>query len=316
MNKEIAIAPMIGWTDRHFRYLLRLISPNTKVYTEMISADALIHNKHERKKLIFDEKEHPIALQLGGSTPETLRKAAIMGEEAKFDEINLNVGCPSPRVTKGAFGACLMLMPEKVAECVQAMSSAVNIPVTVKCRIGVDDHDQYDFLKSFVEIVSISCHKFIIHARKAWLKGLSPKQNRTLPPLCYETVAQIKKDFPKLTIIINGGFNDVASMNTYLNVVDGCMIGRVVCNNPFFLAEVEKVFFNYNSPTRKEIVMHFLQYMDTQQKTGIKLAKMARYLLNLFHGERGAQEWRRYLSAHMHQENSSIDLIEKGLIIY
>lgn len=305
---------MIDWTDKHFRYLLRLISPHVWLYTEMITSQALSYAKKESSRLVFNECEHPIALQLGGSDPVLLQDAARMGEAACFDEINLNVGCPSPRVTSGRFGVCLMQEPDLVARCIEAMKEVVSIPVTVKCRIGVDNDDQYEFVHRFVETVRQSgCDTFIVHARKAWLKGLSPKQNRDIPPLQYETVCQLKKDFPMCTIIINGGFKTVHSICEYLDKVDGCMIGRIVCENPYFLAEIESTFFNFTSLTRSEIVYHYLDYMEHEMKKGVKLSVMTRYLLNFFHGIPGASEWRRHLSAHMHQENCKLEMIEQGL---
>lgn len=316
-SKLISVAPMIDWTDKHFRYLLRLISPHVWLYTEMITSQALFYAKKESSRLRFDTSEHPLALQLGGSDPVLLQKAAQLGEEAGFDEINLNVGCPSPRVTSGRFGVCLMMEPLLVARAVALMKETVSIPVTVKCRIGVDHNDQYEFLYQFIqEVASSGCDTFIVHARKAWLKGLSPKQNREIPPLNYETVCQLKKDFAALTIIINGGFKTIEAMRPYLDKVDGCMIGRIVCENPYFLADIESSFFNHVSQTRIEVVYNYLHYMEKEMGQGAKLSSMARFLLNLFHGVPGAAEWRRYLSEHMHQDNCQLTTIDKGLAIF
>lgn len=313
----LSVAPMIDWTDKHFRYLLRLISPHVRLYTEMITSQALCYADKESRRLRFDPSEHPIALQLGGSDPALLQQAAKMGAAAGFDEINLNVGCPSPRVTSGRFGVCLMQEPSLVADCIDAMRQVVTIPVTVKCRIGVDHQDEYAFLHAFVETVSrVGCDTFVVHARKAWLKGLSPKQNREVPPLQYDRVCQLKRDFPELTIIINGGFKTVASMIPYLEQLDGCMIGRIVCENPYFLADVERELFNHAAIARIDVLNHYLHYMEQELQHGVRLQVLARYLLNLFHGVPGASLWRRYLSDHMHEKACSLDTIMQGLSVF
>lgn len=315
--KRLAVAPMIDWTDRHFRYLLRLISPHVWLYTEMITPQALLFGVHEVNRLQFHTSEHPLVLQLGGSDPSQLQKAARMGEEARFDEINFNVGCPSPRVTNGRFGVCLMREPDLVARCLHAMQQAVSIPVNVKCRIGVDHDDSDEFLYRFVEtLANQGCQTFIVHARKAWLKGLSPKQNRDIPPLQYAKVCQLKRHFPTLSIMINGGFKTIDSITALLDQVDGCMFGRVVCDHPYFLAEIEAAFFGKVVPQRREIVHHYLAYMEQELNRGVKLARMARFLLNLFHGVAGAAEWRRYLSREMHKEGCTLNTIEKGLALF
>src|SRR5579862_1638457 len=240
----ISVAPMMDYTDRHDRYFLRLIAPDVLLYTEMITAQALIHG--DRNKLLaFDRAEHPVALQLGGSDPAMLAQCAQMGADVGYDEINLNVGCPSPRVSSGRFGACLMREPELVADCVAAMQAKVKIPVTVKCRIGVDEQDSYEALLQFVkQIAATGCHTFIIHARKALLSGLSPKQNREIPPLRYELVKQLKQDCPMLTIILNGGIKTIADIEAHLPAVDGMMIGRAAYSNPYMLAEIQSKLLN------------------------------------------------------------------------
>ena len=308
---------MMDCTDKHDRYFLRLIAPDVLLYTEMITAQALIHG--DRKRLLaFDAAEHPLALQLGGSDPLMLTQCAQMGEEMGYDEINLNVGCPSPRVSQGRFGACLMREPELVAECVSAMQSAVKIPVTVKCRIGVDERDSYENLHAFIQqIAAAGCKTFIIHARKAWLKGLSPKQNREIPPLRYDVGRQIKKDFPELNIILNGGMKTIADIDAQLPFVDGVMIGRAAYANPYFLADVQATYFQQkNVLTRKEIVTQFIPYVHSQLQLGVRLSAMTRHILGLFQGQWGAAAWRRYLSEHARRSEAGVEVIEKSLEIF
>lgn len=310
----ISVAPMMDWTDRHDRYFLRLIAPDVRLYTEMITANALMHG--DRDYLLgFDPAEHPIALQLGGSEPALLAQCARMGKEAGYDEINLNVGCPSPRVSKGRFGACLMLESELVADCVAAMQAAVQIPVTVKCRIGVDHQDTYEQLHRFIDtIAKAGCETFIIHARKAWLSGLSPKQNREVPPLQYETVWRIKRDFPHLTIVINGGIRTLDGIDAQLPHVDGVMLGRAAYTNPYFLAEVQSKYFkNKDILSRHEVVEKLLPYIRTVQKNGVKLSAITRHILGLFQGQRGAARWRRYLSENAHKEGAAVEVLECAL---
>jgi tRNA-dihydrouridine synthase A len=309
----IAVAPMMGYTDQHDRYFLRLIAPAVQLYTEMISVQALVHGKNNKKRLAFHPAEHPLILQLGGHDPQLLAQCAQMGEEAGYDGINLNVGCPSPRVRFNRFGACLMLEPHIVAECVAAMQAVVTIPVSVKCRIGVDQQDHYAFLHSFVQFVSTAgCQTLIIHARKAWLSGLSPKENRELPPLCYETVYQIKRDFPQLTIIINGGIKTMTQIDQQLAFVDGVMIGREAYTNPYFLSQIQKRYFSSDVLTREEVVTAFLPYAKEQLSRHVRMAAMTRHLLGLFHGQRGASAWRRYLSQQAHQEGAGIEVITQA----
>lgn len=284
---------MIDWTDKHFRYFIRLLSPRAFLYTEMITAHAILHGDRDYL-LSFNPEEHPVALQLGGSDPALLAECARIGEAYGYDEINLNVGCPSERVQSGSFGACLMREPELVAECVSAMIEAVNIPVTVKSRIGVDDQNEYEILPAFVEKVSqAGCKTFIVHARKAWLKGLSPKQNRDIPPLNYEIVYQLKKDWPDLEIIINGGIRTWEDIHQHWEKVDGVMLGRVACDNPFLFANLDE-----SSMTREEAVQRYIPYMERELAKGVRLPVLFRPIMGLFNGCPDARSWRRYLTTH------------------
>ncbi len=315
LNRLISVAPMMDWTDRHDRYFLRLIAPHVLLYTEMVTANALIFGD-TAKLLEFHPLEHPVALQLGGSEPVKLAQAAKLGEDFGYDEINLNVGCPSDRVKSGQFGACLMLKPDLVADCIAAMNQAVQIPVTVKCRIGVDEEDSYEGLCRFIEIIAqTGCQVFIIHARKAWLNGLSPKENREIPPLRYEIVRQLKQDFPHLTIIINGGIKTVSEIDAHLQSVDGVMIGREAYSNPFLLAEIEEKYFSSgeNIKTRHEVIECFIPYIEEQLKQKVKLSSITRHILGLFHKEKGARIWRRHLSENAHCEGASIEVIKLAL---
>jgi tRNA-dihydrouridine synthase A len=312
----VSIAPMMDCTDRHERYFLRLIAPDVLLYTEMITTGALIYGDQQRF-LAFDALEHPLALQLGGSDPQALATCARLAESWGYDEVNLNVGCPSDRVKSGHFGACLMLAPELVADSVRAMSEAVSIPVTVKCRIGVDDHDSYAELAFFIEKVSVAgCKTFIIHARKAWLSGLSPKQNREVPPLKYAVVHQIKQDFPHLTIIINGGIKSLAQVQEQLQWVDGVMIGREAYSNPYSLAEIQRHVFGARpemAATRQAAVEKFLPYLAEQLKNNVKLSSMTRHILGLFQGEKGARYWRRYISENAYKTGANVDIVLEAM---
>ncbi len=315
IDRRIAVAPMMDWTDRHDRYFLRLIAPHVLLYTEMITTGALIYGDYERF-LAFDKLEHPVALQLGGSEPAALATCAKLGEDFGYDEINLNVGCPSDRVKSGRFGACLMLDPALVAECIAAMLAVVKIPVTVKCRIGVDEKDSYEDLKRFIAVVAAAgCEVFIIHARKAWLSGLSPKQNREIPPLKYEVVQAIKKDFPQLTIIVNGGIGELSQVEEHLEHVDGVMIGRAAYTNPYFLAELEKKIFSSAADvvTRHEVIAKLIPYLENQLEKKVKLSSMTRHILGLFQGEPGAKLWRRHLSENAWKNGVGIDVVETAL---
>ena len=314
MSYLISVAPMMDCTDRHDRYFLRMIAPDVRLYTEMITCQALLHGEAQRL-LRFHPAEHPVALQLGGSDPGWLAQCAKMAEESGYDEVNLNVGCPSDRVRSGQFGACLMLEPTLVADCVQAMQSQVSIPVTVKCRIGVDEKDSYNDLQNFIQSVAgAGCKIFIIHARKAWLSGLSPKQNREIPPLRYEVVRQIKQDFPNLTIIINGGIRTLADIDEQLPYVDGVMIGREAYSNPYLLAEIQsKYFINNNILSRHEIVLRLLPYIREELENGVKLSNITRHILGLFQGQQGARAWRRYISQNAYKAGASVSVIEDAL---
>ena len=312
--RRFSVAPMMECTDRHDRYFLRLIAPHVLLYTEMMTTGALIHGDYQRF-LKFDALEHPLALQLGGSEPEKLAYCARLGQDFGYDEINLNVGCPSDRVKSGQFGACLMLNPSLVAECVSAMTAVVKIPVTIKCRIGVDDNDSYEELVNFITIISeAGCDIFIIHARKAWLNGLSPKQNRDVPPLRYDIVQKIKKDFPHLTIIVNGGINTLIQIENNLRWTDGVMIGREAYTNPYFLSSIEKKYFlNKKIRTREEIIELFIPYIEQQLKNHVKLSSITRHILGLFHEQKGARRWRRYLSENAHKHEAGIHIIKEAL---
>jgi tRNA-dihydrouridine synthase A len=281
----------------------------------MVTTGALIHGDYKRF-LQFNSAEHPLALQLGGSDPVLLARCALMGEDFGYDEINLNVGCPSDRVKSGQFGACLMLSPQVVSECVSAMKAVVKIPVTVKCRIGVDEKDSYDDLTYFIESVSkAGCDVFIIHARKAWLNGLSPKQNREVPPLRYDVVAQVKRDFPKLTIILNGGIKTISGIDEQLQFVDGVMIGREAYSNPYFLADIEAKYFSSTESilSREDVIEKFIPYVELQLKNNIRLSSMTRHILGLFMGERGARLWRRTLSENAHKDGMTAGLLRDAL---
>lgn len=310
----ISVAPMMDCTDRHDRYFLRLIAPDVLLYTEMITALAL-HHGDVPYLLGFHPAEQPVALQLGGSDPVLLAKAAAIGENYGYCEINLNVGCPSPRVTTGRFGACLMLEPELVAECVAAMRAKVKIPVTVKCRIGVDQKDAYADLHHFISLIAATgCQTMIVHARKAWLKGLSPKQNREVPPLQYEVVYQVKRDFPDLNIILNGGIRSVADIQSHEPYVDGVMIGRAAYSNPYLLAEIQEAYFSGTKVlSRSEIIQQLAPYVGEQLRNSVKLSAITRHILGLYQGQRGAAAWRRYISQHAHQAGAGVEILEQAL---
>lgn len=305
---------MMDHTDRHFRYFLRLISEHVLLYTEMVTTGAILHGDRERH-LGFSTREHPLALQLGGSDPAQLARCAALAEDMGYDEINLNVGCPSDRVQNGRFGACLMAEPDRVAECVAAMSGRVQIPVTIKTRTGIDGRDSYGELTTFIDTVhSAGCHTFIIHARKAWLNGLSPKENRNVPPLQYETVYQLKKDNPDLEIIINGGFTRREQILAQYPHVDGVMIGRVAYQDPYLLAGMDQTLFGSTKPvpTRQEILQEFKTYAGTHVRQGTYLSHMTRHILGLFQGRPGARAFRRVISENAHMPGAGIEVIEKA----
>lgn len=313
-KKIISVAPMMDWTDRHDRYFLRLIAPDILLYTEMITAHAL-HYGDVDHLLSYDQAEHPLALQLGGSDPVMLAEGAKKGEQYGYDEINLNVGCPSSRVSAGRFGACLMREPQLVAECIAAMRAAVSVPVSVKCRIGVDDHDSYEALHYFIStIATTGCNTFIIHARKAWLSGLSPKENREVPPLRYDIVRQLKADFPALTIILNGGIKSIAEMDEQLPYVDGIMIGRAAYSTPYFLADVQNKYYPQRKVrTREEAVQDLIPYIAKQLENKVRLSSISRHILGLYTGIRGAAAWRRYISENAHKPGAGVEIIEQAL---
>src|SRR3990167_7701708 len=312
LNRTICVAPMMAYTDRHFRYLLRMISKHTVLYTEMVTAQAIIHG--DRSYLLdFSSEEHPIAMQLGGSDPSQLAQAAKICEERGYDEINLNVGCPSERVQNGCFGAALMKEADLVASCLRAMRESVNIPVTIKTRLGVDDCDSDTFLHDFVgKVAETGCHVFIMHARKAWLKGLSPKENREIPPLNYDRVYQLKNIFPQLEIIINGGIQDKNAVPEHLSCVDGVMVGRVVCSNPYWLFDVDQHYYaeKTESKSRQEIISLYLPYILQRYAKGVPMRHMTRHLIGLFQGEKGAKIWRRKLSEAFGDECQLMKTIE------
>jgi tRNA-dihydrouridine synthase A len=313
-NRKLSVAPMLDWTDRYCRYFLRLISKQVVLYTEMVTTGALLHGSRARF-LDFDPSEHPVALQLGGSDPKELAECAKLGSQWGYDEVNLNVGCPSDRVQSGRFGACLMITPGLVAECVKAMRDSVPIDVTVKHRIGVDDRDSYQALCDFVGTVSEGgCSTFIVHARKAWLQGLSPKQNREIPPLSYETVHNLKIDFPGLEIIINGGITNLAQVSEQLHQVDGVMIGREAYHNPWILAEADRLIFgqSQSAMTRHEVVELLIPFVERELAAGTPINRITRHILGLFQGQPGARKWRRVLSEGAHLTGADSGLLRRA----
>ena len=315
IDRRLSIAPMLDWTDRHCRYFLRQISRRALLYTEMITTGALLHRDPARF-LDFDPAEHPLALQLGGSEPDALATCARLADDWGYDEINLNVGCPSDRVQSGRFGACLMAEPQLVADCVHAMGETTLRPITVKHRIGIDDMDGYDQLQTFVDaIAKAGCQTFIVHARKAWLQGLSPKENREIPPLQYELVYRLKQDFPALNIVINGGFKTIAQVAQQLSRLDGVMIGREAYQNPWILAEADTRLFGEpdSDLTRTKVVERMQSYVEIQHAQGVPLHRITRHMLGLFQGRRGARAWRRVLSTDVHRSEAGPELLSHAL---
>ena len=289
---------MMDWTDRHCRYFYRLMSKHTQLYTEMVTTKAILHGDRHRL-LDYHQSEHSLVLQLGGSDPSEMAQCAKIAQDWGYDEVNINVGCPSDRVQSGSFGACLMQTPQLVAECVDAMKQASDIPVTVKSRIGVDDMESYDELVNFVTTVEkAGCDTFIIHARKAWLKGLSPKQNRTVPPLNYDWVYRIKQDFPALTIGINGGIVNLVDVQNHLKEVDSVMLGRTIYHQPYLLTDVDAKIYQQISPiiSREQVLLNFIEYMKIQSDQGVPIRSMTRHILGLYHGQKNAKKFRRLLS--------------------
>jgi len=306
---------MMDWTDRHCRYLLRQISRHTRLYTEMVTTGAILRGDRARH-LAYHESEHPVALQLGGSEPAELAECARIGADYGYDEINMNVGCPSDRVQSGRFGACLMAEPGLVGECITAMQQAVSVPVTVKTRIGIDDTDSYDELSSFIETVSQGgCNVFVIHARKAYLQGLSPKENRTIPPLKYEYVRWLKRDFPTLTVVVNGGITSLDEIGQHLQHLDGVMLGRAAYQNPWLLAGIDSRFFDDQReiPTRSELVRQMLPYIDTELNGDTQLKHITRHMLGLFQGLPGARKWRRHISENAHRPGAGTGVVLDAL---
>lgn len=315
IDRRFCIAPMMDCSDRHSRYFLRLFSPRILLYTEMVTAAAVVHGDRERL-LGFSEEEHPLAVQLGGSDPELLYRAALHCNEFGYDEINLNCGCPSDRVQSGSFGACLMLEPQLVAECVQALRSATRVPVTVKHRTGIDQQEDYDtFARFAAEQIEAGAAALIVHARNAWLQGLNPKQNREIPPLKYDWVYRLKQDFPSQQIIINGGIKTLEASLEHLQRVDGVMLGREPYHNPYLLHDVDRVIFGERdsaSPSRLHMLRRVYPYIEHQLEQGQPLTRMVRHLIGLFNGEPNARRWRRFLSENAYRKAAGIEILHQA----
>ncbi len=312
--RKLCVAPMMDWTDRHCRYFHRLLAPSALLYTEMVTTGAVLHG--DRNRLLgFHEAEHPVALQLGGSDPMDLANCAKIAEEMGYDEVNLNVGCPSDRVQKGRFGACLMLEPELVRNCLAAMIDAVEIPVTIKSRLGVDDHYSYEYFRDFIGMAMQSgCRVLLAHARKALLSGLSPKQNREVPPLHHDWIYRLKQQIPELEIIINGGVDSLKSAQTHLQQVDGVMLGRAAYQNPWVLAECEQAFGNGKPlPERAEIVRQLNDYLEYLVSVDEPVKRITRHVLGLFQGQPGAKIWRRFLSQNAHIDDTNREIFQQAL---
>ena len=314
---RFSVAPMMDCTDRHDRMLLRRCSRRALLYSEMLTARALIFGDREHL-LGFHPDERPVALQVGGSEPEEMGRAAAYGAEFGYDEINMNVGCPSGRVQAGRFGVCMMREPERVADCVQAMIAAVRgqVPVTVKCRIGVDHRDSFEALCDFVaKVADAGCKRLIVHARKAWLNGLSPKQNRDVPPLRYDVVAKLKSEFPELAVALNGGITSLSQAHHHLRTFDGVMIGRAAYRQPYLLAEVDREVFGEVTPgpSRREVVLGLLPYIEAELHRGTRLAAITRHMVGLFQGQPGAKQWRRYLSEQAPRPGAGVEVLQEAL---
>jgi tRNA-dihydrouridine synthase A len=305
---------MMDWTDRHCRRFHRVLAPSALLYTEMVTTGAVLHG--DRERLIgYSPEEHPLALQLGGSEPDELAASARIAEQWGYDEVNLNVGCPSDRVQRGRFGACLMLEADRVRDGVAAMRDAVDIPVTVKTRLGVDDHDSWGFFSDFIGTVAQSgCTVFIVHARKAWLSGLSPKENREVPELRYEWVHRLKREQPGLTVVLNGGIRTVDEAEKHLDPLDGVMLGRAAYQTPWLLAELQARWFEQRgAATREEAVEHMTDYLREQVERGVPVARISRHMLGLFQGRPGARRWRQYISQHAHLDRANGALLLEAL---
>ncbi|HWV15193.1 MAG TPA: tRNA dihydrouridine(20/20a) synthase DusA [Cellvibrio sp.] len=315
LNRRFTAAPMMDWSDSHCRSFWRLLSKQSVFYSEMVTTGAIIHGDRQRF-LDFNACEHPLALQLGGSDPQALAECARIAEDWGYDEVNLNCGCPSDRVQNGMIGACLMAEPALVAKCIDAMQKAVSIPVTIKHRIGIDDMEDYAGMLNFVRTVAdTGCKTFIVHARKAWLKGLSPKENREVPPLQYEKVAQLKKDHPELEIIINGGITTLEQSLVLLDQVDGVMLGREIYSNPYLLAAVDQTLYGCDKPivSREQVMEGFMAYVEEQLHKGVRLNYMTRHILGLYQGLPGARRFRRVISEQAHKPGAGIDVLKRAL---
>ena len=309
----LCVAPMMDWSDRHCRAFHRVLAANARLYTEMVHAQAVLHGDRERL-LGFDASEHPLALQLGGSEPGHLAAAARLGEQYGYDEINLNVGCPSERVQAGRFGACLMKEPALVADCVAAMVAAVSVPVTVKCRLGVDELEDYPAFLAFIDTVAAAgCGLFVVHARKAWLSGLSPKENREIPPLRYDWVQRLKRERPQLQIVLNGGLSTVADSLAQFPQVDGVMLGRSAYHEPYRLHQLHAALFGGDTASRETLLRNYLPYVAAQLAQGVALKHMSRHILGLFHAQPGGRAFRQILSEGAPRPDAGIELLEKAL---
>jgi tRNA-dihydrouridine synthase A len=313
MNPKISVAPMLDWTDKHCRYLHRLISQDTVLYTEMITTPAILRGDTQ-KYISFNPQEHPVILQLGGSDAQELAKSCLIAQQYGYDAVNLNVGCPSDRVQKGRFGACLMNEPELVVACIKAMKKAVDIPITIKCRIGVDDNDSYENFRSFIHgITDAGVNTVIVHARKAWLKGLSPKQNRSVPPLNYDFVYQIKQELPQIEFIVNGGVKTVEETLQHLKYVDGVMLGRAIWNNPWLLHDLQNNCFPTQTTQSRDDVLHgYVLYCQQQLQKGVKLHWLLPPVLNLFHGLPGNKKYKSHLVSQAPKRDKDITVFNEA----
>ena len=313
IDRRLSVAPMMDWTDRHCRYFHRLLSPNALLYTEMVTTGALLHGDVQRH-LQFNPEEQPVALQLGGSEPAAMSTCAKLAQDWGYNEVNINVGCPSERVQSGAFGACLMAEPQTVADCVKAMKDAVDIPVTVKTRIGIDDMDDYQNLYDFTAAMIVAgCDSLTVHARKAWLKGLSPKENRDIPPLDYAAVYRLKKDYPQLEVTINGGIKLSTDVVDHLQHTDGVMIGREAYQNPYWLVGLQRDLFDTEFKlSRQQVVQAMLPYIELQLSQGGSLKYITRHMLGLFQSVPGAKRWRRHLSENAYKDGADVELVREA----
>ncbi|MDX1381761.1 MAG: tRNA dihydrouridine(20/20a) synthase DusA [Xanthomonadales bacterium] len=314
IDRRLSVAPMMDWTDRHCRYFHRLLAPSALLYTEMLTTGAILHGDRDRL-LAYNPEEHPLALQLGGSEPDELARCAAIAAEHGYDEVNLNVGCPSDRVQRGRFGACLLLEPQLVADCVAAMQAAVSLPVTVKTRLGVDDQDSYAAFSEFVDCVAAAgCRVFVVHARKAWLSGLSPKENREVPELRYEWVHRLKRERPHLTVVLNGGIGSAETVERHLEAVDGVMLGRAAYHEPWLLAELQaRLFDRPGVGSRGDAVGAMTAYLRAQVARGVPVKHVSRHVLGLVQGQPGARRWRRYLSQRAHLEPDNPELLRQSM---